>query len=652
MKRMKKILTLGLAAVLTLGMSLTAWADEGADKKIGTADDRGSITVSGLLEEATENNKVEAVAYPIIQANYDETTDVFDGYKKLYAECEDLESTGWSSIEVDENGLITGSNGMFDEDVVMNVFAEADDRGTVNALAQWILGAENDTVIEGQKPNETNDNELVGVTKAGIKLNPVEKDGKIISFQNNNVPVGTYLVIIKNSEIKNYTPVIVSSYYTNNNGTGNEFANGALDIAAGKAWVKVTDKPSLGGKEVTAVTREESGKLNNVTGSANIGDTVSYKITVNSIPYYGGEHPKFRLVDELSKGLKYADPGVEVKVLGTKTDGSEDTVLTEGEDYVLRDESGQVLLSGNMGIKDKTAMIIDFVLGSSDEPNYTLNGYQGKNMVITYDVIVTSDAVVNKDPNTNDVTLEYSRNSHIDDDEGEDRRLTKTYTFDISGEIDGTGSALQKQDSTEKTALGGAEFTLYTDDNGKPGTVYKNEVMPEGTTTSYKVGDKIKDENGTEITLEEGNDKIGTFFIKGLAEGTYWLKETKAPEGYSLNEHAYKIEITAEYEPDRKVMIKEEINGEEVEVQATVDKTLTTWSVKIDDKDDALYTYNETDGGSTGDIYPIYNTKLINLPSTGGIGTTIFTVVGVLLMVGAASLFFVSRRKAQDGQEK
>ena len=104
------------------------------------------------------------------------------------------------------------------------------------------------------------------------------------------------------------------------------------------------------------------------------------------------------------------------------------------------------------------------------------------------------------------------------------------------------------------------------------------------------------------------------------------MKELTAPSGYSVNTNIYKVEITATYNN----------NG-----------TLATWGVKVDDTAVASFTAN-SEGKWTNNITTgaeIKNTKISSLPSTGGIGTTIFTIVGCGIMIAAAGLFFVSRRK-------
>ena len=100
------------------------------------------------------------------------------------------------------------------------------------------------------------------------------------------------------------------------------------------------------------------------------------------------------------------------------------------------------------------------------------------------------------------------------------------------------------------------------------------------------------------------------------AQATYYVKETKAPNGYSLNDFAYQL------------------TGADVKAAGTTTETegKVTYTVQT-------YTYT-----NFADI-TVKDSKLSALPSTGGIGTTIFTIVGCGIMIAAAGLFFASRRK-------
>ena len=127
----------------------------------------------------------------------------------------------------------------------------------------------------------------------------------------------------------------------------------------------------------------------------------------------------------------------------------------------------------------------------------------------------------------------------------EEEEKTYTYTFDLDGDINGeTGSTYvdvlhlinkigeetkkittEGETKTVKAALEGAEFTVYTD--AECTTVYKNTIKPTGYVVLSNTAGQIE--------------------LKGLAAGTYYIKETKAPSGYSLNATPIKVEIVATY---------------------------------------------------------------------------------------------------------
>ena len=127
----------------------------------------------------------------------------------------------------------------------------------------------------------------------------------------------------------------------------------------------------------------------------------------------------------------------------------------------------------------------------------------------------------------------------------------------------------------------------------------------------------------------------GRLEINGLdSDVTYYLVEIKAPTGYTINSTPVKVKIDAVY---------------------TENGRLESYVVKMDDKEVAGYTFDAGTKVGEGKVtvneevlnpFNFKNTKLANLPSTGGIGTTIFTIGGCAIMIIAAGLFFASRRKA------
>ena len=141
----------------------------------------------------------------------------------------------------------------------------------------------------------------------------------------------------------------------------------------------------------------------------------------------------------------------------------------------------------------------------------------------------------------------------------------------------------------DNAKLAGAEFVMYKDEDGQK--MYA--TVENGKLTGWIAN---KEEATTLTTGANGEIKV-----EGLDLGTYYFEETKAPEGYSLDAEAVDAKITLDGDTATAV-----IDGEQ--------------AIK-------------------------FNTTLSALPGTGGIGTTIFTIGGIAIMVSAAGLFFANKRK-------
>ena len=219
---------------------------------------------------------------------------------------------------------------------------------------------------------------------------------------------------------------------------------------------------------------------------------------------------------------------------------------------------------------------------------------------VVYSAHLNENAVVNntKPNNKNKVGLDYSNNPKWNGEGTPDKGNTPEDTvFVFTYEIDNT-----KVDGTNRdTKLAGAEFELR-----------------KGSENGDKVNFALN--NGVYTPNEEGNatltsaETTGKFNIKGLDVGTYYLVETKAPEGYSICK-PIKVEITATHAE----------NEAGTEANATI---------KVNNVED-------------GTAVTVENFKQSILPSTGGIGTTIFYVIGGILMVGAGVILVSRRRRSK-----
>lgn len=212
----------------------------------------------------------------------------------------------------------------------------------------------------------------------------------------------------------------------------------------------------------------------------------------------------------------------------------------------------------------------------------------GNEIVVYYQATLTDKAVV-KEAETNKANLEYKDNNdetHKTEDDD-----TKTYTWELP--------VLKYANGDKENTLAGAKFSLYTDESCT--TLVKfHEVKAEGQTTVYRVDNLGTD---TEITT----DSTGKFKMEGLDAGTYYLKETEAPAGYNKLNTVVKVVI--------------DHNGK---INATESVPNGATQIEVENK-----------AGT-------------ELPSTGGMGTTIFYVIGSILLIGAAVLLVTRKRMSAE----
>lgn len=232
-----------------------------------------------------------------------------------------------------------------------------------------------------------------------------------------------------------------------------------------------------------------------------------------------------------------------------------------------------------------------FTITIADLTKYTADDA----IVIKYSATVNENALTTT-VETNTVELEYSNNPNDDKDTAKTPEDTVyVYDFDI---------IIDKYAATNKdTKLEGAVFVLK---NGEGEYYYWNE-------TEKKVEWVENEDDATRKTT----DVNGKETFKGLEEGTYYLVEIEAPAGYNKLDNPIPVVITAEYNTDGT--IKEKGNGSTTTVvEGTNDYYLTT---------------------------DVANSTGPQLPGTGGIGTTIFYVIGAVLMLGAV-VMLIARKKS------
>lgn len=244
-----------------------------------------------------------------------------------------------------------------------------------------------------------------------------------------------------------------------------------------------------------------------------------------------------------------------------------------------------------------------FVLGLDNDDVATL--IPGSIIQVKYTATVNENAVIGVEGNPNETTLVYGRAPYSESEPSE----AITYVWDL-------GIYKYTNVATTKTPLAGAKFELYeshtnTAANSTP-CYFVDMGIVDGIPT-YKHVHNAADTTGmiTEITT----DANGKFKVIGLDSGAYWLRETKAPEGYNLLANDIQINIVSvgSYTP----------SGD----------STTTLNYRVD--------------GAVNGYIEVLNSSGVILPETGAMGTMIFVTIGGLLVLSMGILLVVKKRMSQ-----
>lgn len=357
--------------------------------------------------------------------------------------------------------------------------------------------------------------------------------------------------------------------------------------------VTVESKSSVptSGKKVQETTGIDATKVNDgetaydVTANYEIGADVPFLLTgtvSKNIADYTTY--KYAFVDELSKGFDFNADSVEVYAGTAKVDAAKYAVTSE-----------KIADAGNY--QDGTRIRIDFA-NLKDVPGVDANS----TITVRYTAKLNEKSEAGK-AQPNKVHVEYSKSAS--DDQGEPGKTPDTEVYVFTYKVDSEKVDADKPD----TKLEGAEFRLVNADKTKAAKINNGKI------TGWAELDA-----GSVITVPNG----GQFSVEGLdADVQYYLEETKAPTGYNLptgdaKYTSIKLTSSLKTEPGQEPVVNELKLGEKADA-SPADGTFSTLQIK--------------------------NSKGSTLPETGGIGTTIFTIVGVTAMVAAAGGFVLRNRK-------
>lgn len=490
MKHFKRAAAMLLAVVLSLCLAVTAFAEDPVQYGNLTVTGSG-LWVPGAGAAGTGAGKnVTAIRMFTARVTDDATADPaqkngFDSY---------VLEDAWKGFFTDESRFsdVKTAGGITDPDMTPEkitkealsdaAVAYVKSRNDADTLAAFAYDAQKWARVQANNQTLT-DARLIETAQANTAKDSSDVTKGTATFK--NLTAGYYLVFPEGGSTGN-----------GNRGTDAILVNVPKNGGVTEQTIKSTF-PTV----VKQVSNNGNDYQDNTT--AQVGETVTFKLTakVPDMTDYGTY--KFVFHDTLSSGLAYVNGSVKVTINGT--------LVNKGTDYTVNEPTEES--------KELTVIFEDL--------KEVTDVKAGQDIVVTYTAKITKDAVKGN-PATNKVYLEYSNDPSSDGTGTSNPDESKVYTYDI--EIHKFHTA-----DIDANRLANATFKLTTDAKGDSVV----QLVRETDVNTYHVqGDG---ETGDDTVMTDAKGKIT---IKGLKAGTYYLHETVAPTGYNKLKKPIEIEIT------------------------------------------------------------------------------------------------------------
>ena len=337
-----------------------------------------------------------------------------------------------------------------------------------------------------------------------------------------------------------------------------------------------------------------------VADDVNIGDTVTYTLTSKVPDMTGYTSYVFNFKDTLSAGLTFKE--ITSVTVGSGENVQNVTAGTGDNTYTLTQDGQNITITMN-----------NFLASNANKA--------GQEIKVTYTATLNKNAVTGFDANKNSATIEYSNKPGTDNKGESEPSIVDVHTFNFT-------IFKYYLKGADKTGLANAEFELYkgnTEDTAADENAKINIVDEGNGVYRQATADEAKATGFTSAKIVSDDD--GKVLVKGLDAGTYYLRETKAPEGYNKLLSDIKVEIKPVYD---------ETTGK-----------LTSYSVD--------YTYNgKTTNGAAitnktdSPEVAVENKTGAQLPSTGSKGALMVTLAGIVLFGALTASKAFGKKKANN----
>lgn len=476
-----------------------------------------------------------------------------------------------------------------------NVLKDTTKEGLTSMMASYVL---------------MNGHSLLDSPIITLPSNPVEK----VADANNKVQMtlepGYYLLLVSTTAANNRTYMPVTVFVQVKNGNVKVYAAGS----------ELAD-------DLTAVFKHEEGPAINVrvnddsrdiddwkkTAGGRVGETMDFYMEVSTPAYTDNSFNITKLTANCQlAGLKYVEGSMKA------------TALPNADSDAVKD----AIIQTTVGADGNLTVELDY--------SKIRNAATGRGLIyLHFKATVAPDAVTKSEASAT-AKLEYVFSMEADKTKTTADSTAAVYNYDFtlfkkSNELIDPSNA-----GSGHQPLAGAGFTLYADE-AMTKAINMVKVEANGDVGAY-YRPALAGEEGAVAQMDAnmGNDK-NILSIRGLDVGSYYVKETKTPSGYYAPKGGFKLELTAKRDAGESLV-----------------KTLSKGGVfgALKEADRALVQRDEVNQTLNRFEADLLNSSTPVLPTTGGVGTVMFTVIGLLCMGAALWFFLFARRRREDEQEQ